>query len=111
MDLTDEELLDFDTKQEQESGGGHNLLAGLERAPRSLLKEHGDVYRAQLVAARHIEGWAKRQEEQRESPTTVDPTYNDGFVYALREITAHLRQGSYLPGGILHDETLAGKLD
>ena len=102
MALTDEELFDFDRKR----------LADFDIRPaRRLLEEQGDVYRAQLVAAKWIDYWregvlgmsgpaAPRHSED----------WNEGFEYAMRETAAHLRQGDLVPGGVLHDETLSGKL-
>ena len=99
MPLTDDDLFDFD----------HGRLADfdLSEAKRQLA-EKGEVYRAQLVAAHWIEGWRERLEED-ESPTKNEE-WSDGYVTALREVTAHLRQGDLIPGGILHDETDSGHL-
>jgi hypothetical protein len=98
MTLTDEELFDFDEKR----------LADYDaKKARQDLKQYGDAFRFQLVAAKHIEGWADRLEEH---SGTVDPQFNAGYVLALREVAAHLRQSDYLPGGILFDETLEAKL-
>jgi hypothetical protein len=33
--------------------------------------------------------------------------YNEGYVQALREVIAHLRQGDFLPGGQVYDEMVA----
>lgn len=100
--MTDDQLLDFD----------HSRLAhfDLEEA-RSTLARLGDVYRAQLVAARWIDGWRDRMERRGESPTHLrSEDYDAGFDQALREVAAHLRQGDLVPGGILHDETVDGRL-
>jgi hypothetical protein len=95
MALTDDELLDFDEDrlQHYSAGAGGRLLA-----------EHGDVYRAQLVAARWIDSW---REGLREAPVSSDSDETrKGIDYALREVAAHLRQGDLAPGGVLYDETL-----
>lgn len=100
--LRDDDLFDFD----------HQRLADFDpdRA-RATLSRLGDVYRAQLVAARWIDGWRERMERRGESPTHLrSDDYDEGFDQALREIAAHLRQGDLVPGGILHDETLDGRL-
>jgi hypothetical protein len=55
MALTDEDLLDFDTKR----------FGGLERAPQRLLEEYGDAFRYQLIAARWIQQWADRPRSTR----------------------------------------------
>jgi len=94
MALTDEDLLYFDIKG----------LGGLERAPRRVLEEYGDAFRYQLVAARWIQQWAARLEEH--APLTGEQ-YNEGYVQALREVIAHLRQGDFLPGGQVYDEMVA----
>lgn len=85
MALTDDDLLDFDTKR----------LGGLE---------FGDAFRYQLIAARWIQQWADRLEEH--SPLIAEQ-YNEGYVQALREVIAHLRQGDFLPGGQGYDEMVA----
>jgi hypothetical protein len=95
MPLTDEELLDFDMKR----------LGGLDRAPRQLLEEHGDIYRAQLVAARWLDGYRERRGQPL---LTTDPNdrFEAGVEGTLRDIAAHLRQGDFLPGGTLYDDEL-----
>src|SRR5438128_286713 len=92
MALTDDDLLDIDPKG----------LGGFERAPRTLLNEHGDVYRVQLVAARWIDGW--RERVLTDSITQTAEDYRSGFDDALREAVAHPRQGDFLPGGVLYED-------
>lgn len=98
MLLSDDDLFDFD----------HSRLAAfdLSEAKRQLA-EKGETYRAQLVAAHWIEGWRERQEE--DASPTRNEEWQDGFATALREVTAHLRQGDLIPGGVLHDETDSGR--
>lgn len=86
MALTDEHLLDFDEDE----------LANYDREEAlRALAEHGDAFRYQLVAARHLDGWADRVERG----ASTSPEGDAAFVRALREVGAHLRQGDYLPGG------------
>jgi hypothetical protein len=89
MALSDDELLDFDMKR----------LGGLERAPRTILSEHGDAFRYQLLAARWIQQWADRMEKDK----SQEELYSEGYVQALREVIAHLRQGDFLPGGQVYE--------
>ena len=93
--LTDDELLDFDS-----SDMPKYEPANTERA----LSVYGDAFRYQLVAAKHIHEWADRLE--RPSPAIIDGERNEGFVKALREVAAHLRQGDYLPRGTLYEDTV-----
>ena len=94
MALTDDELLDFDEKRLVDYDP-----VKAERA----LAEHGDAFRYQLVAARHLEQWANRADVR---TLTNDVRFTDGLVDALRGVAAHLRQGDYLPGGVQYDETV-----
>jgi hypothetical protein len=99
MPLTDDELFGFD----------HSRHADFDAAAaKRRLAEQGGAYRAQLVAARWIDGWRERMEEDEGSMQSED--WHEGFNYAMREIAAHLRQGDLLPGGVLHDETDSGDL-
>lgn len=99
VSLTDEDLFDFDQ--------GRLAHFDLESAE-GKLAEHGNAFRAQLVAARWIEGWRERMQEDEGSLQSED--WRDGFDSALREVAAHLRQGDLIPGGVLHDETDSGDL-
>jgi hypothetical protein len=93
MALSDDQLLDFDAA----------TYASYDeaRARDTLASEHGDAYRAQLVAARWIEGWRRRTlaEEPAGSEDWVK-----GWEEALSEVVAHLRQGDLIPGGILYTD-------
>ena len=97
--LTDDELLDFDS-----SNMPKYEPANSERA----LSVYGDAFRYQLVAAKHIHDWADRLE--RPSLAIIEPEQNEGFVKALREVAAYLRQGEYLPRGTLYVDTVRGSL-
>jgi hypothetical protein len=98
MALSDDELLDFDLKR----------LGGFERSPHSLLEEHGDVYRAQLVTARWLDGYRERRAQP---SITSDPEdrFEAGAQDTLRDIAAHLRQGDFLPGGTLYEDEIEGR--
>jgi hypothetical protein len=96
MALSDEELLSFDLKQ----------LGGFKKSPHSLLAEHGDVYRAQLVTARWLDGYRER----RARPSiTKDERFEAGALDTLSDIAAHLRQGDFLPGGTLYEDEIEGR--
>jgi hypothetical protein len=88
--LSDDDLLDFDLKG----------LAGFQTAPRTLLEQHGDVYRSQLVMARWLDGYRER----RAASSTGDSSFDAGARDTLYDIAAHLRQGDFLPGGELYDD-------
>lgn len=98
MLLTDQDLLNFDRDAIQ-----HFDLDDAKDA----LDEHGDVYRAQLVAAHWLDGWAERLTE---TDPIDDPKFDEGFAQALREVAAHLRQGDLVPGGVLFEDVAAGRL-
>jgi hypothetical protein len=93
MALSDDQLLEFDagTYATYDEAKARDTLAG----------EHGDAYRAQLVAARWIEGWRRRTlaEEPAGSEDWVK-----GWEEGLSEVVAHLRQGDLIPGGILYTD-------
>ncbi|MGI8623323.1 MAG: hypothetical protein ACR2NB_07510 [Solirubrobacteraceae bacterium] len=90
-DLSDEQLLYFPRSE----------LGGYSREPRGLLREYGDVYRAQLRMARHLTTWA---EHMKDHSAGLNPQYRDGYEEALLNLAAHLRQGDYLPGGQHYEE-------
>jgi hypothetical protein len=94
-DLTDDELLDFDTQR----------MANFD-ASRSevLLSEQHDLYRNHLIVARWICGWADRLEED---PESGPGDKLESFVLALREVATHLRQGDLVPGGILYEDEIS----
>ena len=93
MALSDDQLLDFDSGRyaSYDEGKAREALAG----------EHGDTYRAQLVAARWVESWRQRTLDQ--GPEGSED-WITGWDDALREVVAHLRQGDLIPGGILYTD-------
>lgn len=96
MTLSDDQLLDFDASR----------LADYDpKRARRTLEEHGDVYRAQLVAAHWIDYWAKGVL----GSGSNSPEWRAGFEYAMREIAAHLRQGDLVPEGTLYEQTWRGE--
>jgi hypothetical protein len=101
MALSDNELLDFDAS---------GLAMAEAGDARRLLREHGDVFRAQLVAARWIDWYRESRERLAESPTS-DPRFEEGVGDTLRDIAAHLRQGDFLPGGRLYEDEQKRKSD
>jgi hypothetical protein len=103
MALSDDELLDFD----------HRRLRGFNLAKaRDALAEQGDVYRAQLVAARWIDGWRQRMLEDPASPTDPEnaEARREAVDEVLRDVVAHLRQGDLIPGGVLYEDEVTGRL-
>jgi hypothetical protein len=97
MALSDKDLLTFDEKR----------LPRYNRAKAQRdLKKHGNAFRYQLVMARQLEQWAEMDAVAAKSPTS-DKTWLAGHAAALRDVAVRLRQGDYLPGGPLHDDTLA----
>ena len=97
MALTDDQLLDFDagTYASYDEAKARDALAG----------ENGDAYRAQLVAARWIEGWRRRT--LAEEPSGSEDWVR-GWDEGLSEVVAHLRQGDLIPGGILYTDATGG---
>jgi hypothetical protein len=98
MPLSDNELLDFDASSLAIADAGD---------ARRLLREHGDVFRAQLVAARWLEGYRLRRQEDQASMIKIGAhgeEHEEGFDEAMREVIAHLRQGEFLTGGTLYED-------
>jgi hypothetical protein len=93
MALSDDQLLDFDAGQyaSYDEAKARDALSG----------EHGAAYRAQLVAARWIEGWRRRTLAEE---ATGSEDWIRGWDEALSEVVAHLRQGDLIPGGILYTD-------
>jgi hypothetical protein len=101
MALSDDQLLDFDA--------GMYASYDEAKARETLASEHADAYRAQLVAARWIEGWRRRT--LAEDPVASGARSEDwvqGWDDGLREVVAHLRQGDLIPGGILYTDATGG---
>jgi hypothetical protein len=93
--VPDEVLLDFDTSR----------LANWDAARAAqLLEEQPELYRNHLVAARWISGYGDRIEEDEEDEPAEQ---RNGYVAALRDLAAHLRQGDLVPGGVLYDDELS----
>ena len=91
--LTDDELLGFH---------GGSVPAAEQAEAQRLLEEHGDVYRAQLVAAHWLEAGRKRRQVSNEEiawPRRTSSDHDAGFEQATKEMIAHLRHGDFLPGG------------
>lgn len=95
--LSDDELLDFDSRR----------YSDYRRSDaRRALREHGDTYRAQLVAAHMLAGYRERRlDHNKQPPLGFSQEYMDGWDEAMRDVIAHLRQGDFLPGsGWFEDE-------
>jgi hypothetical protein len=93
--LTDRDLLRFD---------GSRLHDYDPAEAEETLREQGDVFRAQLVAARWIEGWRERYMAAGWSGRSDE--WKAGWDDALRDVVAHLRQGDLVPGGKLYEMTM-----
>jgi hypothetical protein len=100
MALTDDELLDFDASR--------YATYDEEKTRETLAGEHGDAYRAQLVAARWIDGWRRRTLAQDQLSTSHSEEWVQGWDDALSEVVAHLRQGDLIPGGVLYADAAEG---
>jgi hypothetical protein len=91
--LTDDDLLEFHPS---------SLLMTEAGDARRLLHEHGEVYRAQLIAACWLEDSQKRRAAESDAvpwPRRTSSDHEAGFEEAVRTIIARLRQGDFLPGG------------
>lgn len=99
MTISDDELLDFET----------DLLADWDDArARRLLVEQPDVYRNHLIVARFIDEWV---EELMDEPVISSVDFHSGYIEGVRELAAHLRQGDFVVGGMLHDHIARGDED
>jgi hypothetical protein len=85
--MSDDDLLDFDRTRLGDWNAG--------RASR-LLSEQGHLYRNHLAIAKWIDGWKETM-----NADGLDGDEQKGFVDALGEIAAHLRQGDFVVGGEL----------
>jgi hypothetical protein len=83
-------------------------LAGYDTGDgRRLLHEHGEVYRAQLVAAGWLEGTRTRRLSEA-PPAAWSPDHEDPWDEAMRDVIAHLRQGDFVKGGQLYEDVQSG---
>jgi|GEM_PF-870487 len=105
MALTDDELLDFDSSNYDtyDEGKARETLAG----------EHAEIFRSHLVAARWADGLREATVEHDEKERaiggddyTFSADYTAGWEKALREVSAYLRQGDLIPGGVLYSDTV-----
>ena len=91
----DEELLDFDP-------------AGYAEWDRTmadrLLIEEPVLYRNHLAIARWLQQWADRMEEHH-SGLSEEEEWSEGHNHAVRDITAHLRQGDFVPGRAMYERS------
>jgi hypothetical protein len=99
--LTDNHLLAFKASS----------LPGTEPADaHHLLHEHGDVFRAQLVAAHWLESYLKSRKTRKDEtawPRRSNDERDAGYEAAVQDIVAHLRHGDFLPGGSLYEDEQA----
>lgn len=98
MTLSDAQLFDFNAALMEDYD---------DEKARADLEEHGDVFRAQLIAALYLSDLAETLADPN------DPTYKSmdalkvsGWVDSLRHVAAYLRQGYYLPGGMHYEEVV-----
>lgn len=85
MQPPDRELLDFDT------GGLEDWDE--QRARAALDGRDGRLYRNHLHIAMHLDRWARAEAAR----TDADARYTAGYVQALQDMAAYLRQTYYLP--------------
>jgi hypothetical protein len=90
---TDEELMDFDTDRMPKWDEG--------RATR-LLTELPELYRNHLAVA-HCLAWTADNLDHRAGPDGGSADLR-GYERALRDTAARLRQGDYVPGGVLYGQ-------
>ncbi|GAA2568398.1 MULTISPECIES: hypothetical protein [Streptomyces] len=87
MQPPDQELLDFDTSALEDWDE--------QRARAALDGDNGPLYRNHLHIAMHLDRWAKAESGR----TDTDARYTAGYVQALEDMAAFLRQTYYLPEG------------
>lgn len=85
MPPPDQDLLDFDTSALEDWDE--------QRARAALDGENGSLYRNHLRMAVHLDQWAKAESGR----TDTDARYTAGYVQALEDVAAFLRQTYYLP--------------
>ncbi|WP_406724757.1 hypothetical protein WJ438_09030 [Streptomyces sp. GD-15H] len=84
---SNDELLNFDTTALEDWD---------EKRARAVLNGgNGPLYRNHLHIAMHLDQWAKAESER----TDTDARYRAGYVQALEDMAAYLRQTYYLPEG------------
>ncbi|SIE91779.1 hypothetical protein [Mycobacteroides abscessus] len=82
------DIFDFDAE---------HLTAYDPKAIDKILVEQPALYINHLRIARSIRGWASRARHT----SGLGEDYRRGYVQALREVAAHLREGDYVEGGAL----------
>jgi hypothetical protein len=94
MELTDEELFDFDPER---LGSYHEewVNEAFEKMP--------DLYRNHLTIAKWIDGWRERMNAGGPGDLRSED-FREGSDFALREIAAQLRQADFVPGGVLYED-------
>jgi hypothetical protein len=91
------DIFDFDTEQLQNWDEGRT---------RKALEDHPALYINHLTIARRASGSADKLADN-----STGGEFDKGFAAALREVTAHLRQSDFLPGGDLTtDERVSGSV-
>jgi hypothetical protein len=84
VERTDKELLDFDRTALEDWDE--------ERARAALDGEDGPLYRNHLHIALHLDRWAEAESRR----TDTDARYKAGYIRALQDMAAFLRQTYYL---------------
>ena len=98
MPLSDEDLIDFNARL---------LIDYSDEKAHADLEEYGDVFRVQLIEALHLSAWADSLAEgEHPALASLNVEVVQGWINALREVAAHLRQGNYLPGGTFYEATV-----
>jgi hypothetical protein len=85
MPFSDDELLDFDASE---------IADWIPGTKRRLLTEQPELYRSHLAIARSVRRWSSRLAGGFE-----ETQYGKGYTRAVQDVAAHLRRGSFLPGG------------
>jgi hypothetical protein len=96
--LTDEELLTFD----QQLDHWQRLHEWNKASATEMLNRMPELYRNHLIIAKMIDGWVATFKQG----LMLSDDARDGIVLELRQISAYLRQGDLLPGGVLYDEAV-----
>jgi hypothetical protein len=90
--LSEEQLLDFDRSR---------LASWSQQREDQALAEHHELYLNHLAIAKHLDFWIGNLHAQLSLHAD-----REEFISGLREVAAHLRQGDYLPDGVLYRETM-----